>query len=176
MPNRDLPPFRDLRDFLDHLEAKGQLVRILEPVSVMHEITEIHRRVLRECGPALLFERAVQPDGRPAEMPVLVNLFGTTERVAWGLGVNRDGLRGLGESLAEMREPRPPQDLADAWSKLPIVRAALAMRPKDVRATGRTVLRGSSVDLARLPVQICWPGEPAPLITWRLPDAGARAR
>ncbi len=168
MPNRDLPPFRDLRDFLDHLEAKGQLVRIREPVSVMHEITEIHRRVLRECGPALLFERAVQPDGRPAEMPVLVNLFGTTERVAWGLGVNRDGLRGLGESLAEMREPRPPQDLADAWSKLPMVRAALAMRPKDVRATGRTVLTGSSVDLARLPVQICWPGEPAPLITWPL--------
>ncbi|NIX75915.1 UbiD family decarboxylase [Microvirga terricola] len=168
MPTRDLPLFSDLREFMTHLEAEGQLVRIREPVTVEHEITEIHRRVLQAHGPALLFERAIQPDGRPAEMPVLVNLFGTVERVAWGLGVHPTNLRDLGETLAELREPRPPQGLADAWSKLPLAKAAFAMRAKEVRSTMRTVLTGHDVDLGRLPVQICWPGEPAPLITWPL--------
>jgi len=168
MRNRDLPNFQDLRDFMTFLEERGRLVRIREPVSVVHEITEIHRRVLRENGPALLFETAVQPDGRAAEMPVLVNLFGTTERIAWGLGVEASGLRDLGEFLAELREPRPPQGLADTWRKLPLARAALAMRGKEVKGQPRTVLTGDAVDLGRLPVQICWPGEPAPLITWPL--------
>ncbi|MEE1609852.1 UbiD family decarboxylase [Microvirga sp. CF3016] len=168
MPCRDLPFFSDLRDFLAFLEAKEQLVRVRERVSVAHEITEIHRRVLRHHGPALLFEQAVQPDGRLAEMPVLVNLFGTVERVAWGLGVDPDGLRGLGEALAALREPRPPQTLVDAWSKLPLARAALSMRPRETSAGRRTVVTGGAVDLGRLPIQICWPGEPAPLITWPL--------
>jgi 4-hydroxy-3-polyprenylbenzoate decarboxylase len=168
MPHRDLPFFSDLRGFVAFLEARGQLVRVREPVSVAHQITEIHRRVLQEGGPALLFEHALQPDGRPAEVPVLVNLFGTVERVAWGLGVQPNGLRELGEVLAELREPRPPQNLADAWSKLPLARAALSMRPKETGGGQRTVLTGGSVDLGRLPVQICWPGEPTPLITWPL--------
>ncbi|KLK92952.1 3-octaprenyl-4-hydroxybenzoate carboxy-lyase [Microvirga vignae] len=168
MPQRDLPLFSDLRDFMDFLEAKGQLVRISEPISVAHEITEIHRRVLQANGPALLFERPIQPDGRPAEMPVLVNLFGTVERVAWGCGVHPEKLRDFGEALAELRDPRPPQGLADAWSKIPLARAALAMRSKEVKSTKRTILTGDSIDLGRLPVQICWPGEPSPLITWPL--------
>ncbi|MBM6582816.1 MULTISPECIES: UbiD family decarboxylase [Microvirga] len=168
MPRRDLPFFSDLWDFVAFLEARGQLVRIREPVSVAHEITEIHRRVLQEGGPALLFEQPLQPDGQVADMPILVNLFGTVERVAWGLGVQPNGLRELGEALAELREPRPPQSLTDAWSKLPLARAALSMRPKATGAGGRTVLLGDAVDLGRLPVQICWPGEPAPLITWPL--------
>lgn len=168
MSHRDLPLFSDLRDFIAFLESKGRLVRIREPVSLAHEITEVHRRVLRESGPALLFENAVQPDGRPAEMPILVNLFGTVERVAWGLGVQEDGLRGLGETLAELREPRPPQNLADAWGKIPLARAALAMRSKEVKGMRRTTWTGDAIDLGRLPVQICWPGEPAPLITWPL--------
>lgn len=168
MRSRDLPLFQDLRDFMTFLEARGHLVRIREPVSVVHEITEIHRRVLREHGPALLFERAVQPDGRPADMPILVNLFGTTERIAWGLGVDLGDLSDLGEMLAELREPRPPQDIADAWRKLPLARAALAMRAKEVKGLPRTILTDDAVDLGRLPVQICWPGEPAPLITWPL--------
>ena len=168
MSRRALPSFPDLAAFVAYLEARGQLVRIREPVSLAHEITEIHRRVLQDHGPALLFERAMKPDGAPAEMPVLVNLFGTVERVAWGLGVLPAHLRDLGEALAELREPRPPQNLADALSKLPLARAALSMRPKETGSGKRTVLREEAVDLGRLPVQICWLGEPAPLITWPL--------
>ena len=168
MLRRDLPFFSDLRDFMAFLEARGQLVRVREPVSVAHEITEIHRRVIQERGPALLFEQALQPDGRASEMPVLVNLFGTVERVAWGLGVQPGSLQSLGEALAELREPRPPQGLTDAWSKLPLARAALSMRPRQTGSEQRTLLTGGSVDLTRLPVQICWPGEPAPLMTWPL--------
>jgi 4-hydroxy-3-polyprenylbenzoate decarboxylase len=168
MPYRDLPPFSDLRAFVAFLEERDQLVRIREPVSVRHEITEIHRRVLQEGGPALLFEQAVQPDGQLAKMPVLVNLFGTVERVAWSLGVEPDGLRSLGQAIAELREPRPPQNLADAWSKIPLAKAALSMRPKEASGGKRMVLTEGDVDLGQLPIQICWPGEPAPLITWPL--------
>ena len=169
-PRRDLPPFRDLREFVAWLDAAGDLVRIAEPVSVVHDMTEIHRRVLRDDGPALLFERPVRADGRPSTMPVLVNLFGAVRRVAWGLGVEPKALPRLGEALAALRHPAPPADLKDAWSKLPLARAALAMRPKETLSppVQSEVLTGDAVDLSLLPAQLCWPGEPAPLITWPL--------
>lgn len=167
---RELPPFRNLCDFADYLEAEGQLVRISEPVSVVHEMTEIHRRVLRDHGPALLFEAPVLADGTRAAMPVLVNLFGARTRIAWGFGVAPQKLSEFGEHLAELREPRPPRHLPDVISKLPLARAALAMRPKTVTAAPvqDVIIKGDAIDLTRLPAQICWPGEPAPLITWPL--------
>jgi len=170
VPHRDLPPFRDLRSFMSHLEGMGRLVRIQQPVSVVHDMTEIHRRILRTEGPALLFEAPILPDGTASEMPVLVNLFGTKERTAWGFGVDPGGLSALGEMLAELREPRPPRNFADAMSKMPLVRAAMAMRPKTVHAppVQEIVWRGEQIDLTRLPAQMCWPGEPAPLLTWPL--------
>ncbi|OCK60084.1 3-octaprenyl-4-hydroxybenzoate carboxy-lyase [Bradyrhizobium sp. LMTR 3] len=170
VPRRDLPPFRDLRSFMSHLEREGRLVRIREPVSVVHDMTEIHRRTLRADGPALLFEAPIMPDGAPGEMPVLVNLFGTKERTAWGFGVDPAGLGALGEMLAELREPRPPRDFADAMSKIPLARAAMTMRPKTIHAppVQEIVWRGEQINLTRLPAQICWPGEPAPLLTWPL--------
>jgi 4-hydroxy-3-polyprenylbenzoate decarboxylase len=170
VPRRELPPFRDLRDFLVHLEGRGQLLRIRHPVSAVNEMTEIHRRVLLDHGPALLFEEVVKADGARSDMPVLVNLFGTVERVAWGLGVRPGSLPELGELLAELRQPRPPQGLGDALRKLPLARAALAMRPREAvnPPAQRVVRRGAAVDLGALPAQICWPGEPAPLLTWPL--------
>lgn len=131
MPIRDLTRFRDLSAFLSHLDANGQLRRIAEPVSVVHEITEIHRRVIADGGPALLFERPLLPDGTPSSMPLLTNLFGTVERVAWGLGVETKSLSALGGKLAELREPRPPRGLSEAWQALPLARAALSMRPRE---------------------------------------------
>ena len=170
VPQRDLPPFHDLRSFLSHLECMGRLVRIRQPVSVVHDMTEIHRRVLLANGPALLFEAPILPNGSPSEMPVVVNLFGTTERTAWGFGVDPARLGDLGNMLAELREPRPPRNFADAMSKVPLARAAMTMRPKTVHAppVQEVVWRGDQIDLTRLPAQICWPGEPAPLLTWPL--------
>lgn len=170
MLSRVKPPFPDLRAFIGYLESRGQLHRIRKPVSVVHDLTEIHRRVLHAGGPALLIENPIKADGRPSEMPILVNLFGTVERVAWGLGILPENLSRLGEALAEMREPAPPQSLTDALSKLPMAKAALAMRPKMAKSSPvqEVVLTGDAVDLGRLPVQIPWPGEPAPLITWGL--------
>ncbi|GAU82060.1 UbiD family decarboxylase [Bosea sp. BIWAKO-01] len=170
MPIRELPRFRDLRAFTAHLEAAGQLHRIAEPVSVVHEVTEIHRRVIAEDGPALLFERPVRPDGTVSPIPLLTNLFGTVERVAWGLGIRPDNLPALGRTLAELREPRPPRDLAEAWRALPLARAALSMRPREsARApVQERIFQGDAIDLTTLPVQVCWPGEPSPLITWPL--------
>jgi 4-hydroxy-3-polyprenylbenzoate decarboxylase len=167
---RDVPHFQDLHDFLGFIESKGQLRRIREKVSVVHDITEIHRRVLREEGPALLFERPVRADGVPSDVPLLTNLFGTIERVAWGFGVRQDRLRELGELMAELRAPRPPQSLVDAWRKLPLARAALATRPRtiSVAPVQECIATGDAIDLGMLPAQVCWPGEPAPLITWPL--------
>lgn len=170
MLTRDLPRFADLRAFTDHLDKTGQLRRISESVSVVHEITEIHRRVIADHGPALLFERPLRPDGSVSPTQLLTNLFGTVERVAWGLGIVPEHLPALGQALAELREPRPPRSLAEAWRALPLARAALSMRPREGRRAPvqDLVFRGDAIDLTALPVQICWPGEPAPLITWPL--------
>jgi 4-hydroxy-3-polyprenylbenzoate decarboxylase len=170
VPTRDLPPFRDLRTFLALLDSRGLLKRIAEPVSTVLDMTEIHRRVLHAGGPALLFEKPLLPDGTPSPIPVLVNLFGTVERVALGFGIEPTHLDRLGEELAALRDPTPPDGMKDALAKLPLLKAALSMRPKTVGAAPvqERVLTGDAVDLSRLPVQTCWPGEPAPLVTWPL--------
>lgn len=170
LPTRDLPPFRDLRAFLSLLEERGQLKRVAEPVSTVLDMTEIHRRVLLAGGPALLFERPILPDGTPSAVPVLTNLFGTVERVALGFGIEQANLDRLGEELAALRDPTPPENFADALSRLPLLKAALTMRPKTVGSAPvqQVVETGSAIDLTRIPVQTCWPGEPAPLVTWPL--------
>ena len=150
----------DLRGFIRLLEERGQLRRIRQPVSLVHEITEIHRRVLADGGPALLFEQPVDHEGKVREVPLLANLFGTRQRIEWGLGLETGGLPALGQKLAELREPRPPKSMAEAWGKLPLLKAALSMRPRNVSRAPvqETVLTGDAIDLARLPVQCCWPG------------------
>ncbi|MDP6404478.1 MAG: UbiD family decarboxylase [Alphaproteobacteria bacterium] len=162
--------YRSLRDFITRLENEGRLLRVAEPVSTVLEMTEIQTRLLAEQGPAVLFENAVGPAGEPCEMPVLVNLFGTVERVAWGMGREPGGLMELGEALAFMRQPTPPQGLREAADMLPLVKQALAMKPKRVSSgpVQEVVLEGDQADLGRLPIQTCWPGEPAPLISWPL--------
>lgn len=183
MPHRDLPAFADLPAFLALLEARGLLARVGEPVSTVLDMAEIHRRVLKAGGPALLFEKPVLADGSIAAHPVVVNLFGTVERVALGFGIEADGLDRLGDELAALRDPTPPEGVADALAKLPLLRAALSMRPKRTRrpsAQARVVV-GADVDLTRLPIQTCWPGEPAPLLTWGLavtrpPDTTSTSR
>jgi 4-hydroxy-3-polyprenylbenzoate decarboxylase len=167
---RHVPRFRELSDFLRFIESQGQLRRIREKVSVVHEITEIHRRVICDSGPVLLFEQPIKADGAPSGMPLVVNLFGTVERIAWGLGTMPERLEELGELMAELRAPRPPHSVKEAWHKLPLARAALATRPRtrSAAAVHDRLATGEAVDLGSLPAQICWPGEPAPLITWPL--------
>ena len=160
--------YHDLRDFIARLETMGELKRIATSVSPRLEMTEIADRVLRAGGPALLFER---PAG--GAMPVLANLFGTPRRVALGMGQDGDWkaqLREVGRTLAALKEPEPPKGLRDAWEKLPLLKQLLAMAPKVVSSAPcqETVVDGKDVDLARLPVQTCWPGDVAPLITWGL--------
>lgn len=178
MPIRDLPPFRSLRDFLDHLAVHGELACIGAPVSLVHEITEIHRRVLGFSGPALRFDCALDASGTAASMPVVVNLFGTVDRVAAGLGVKRKRLGELGGILAALRAPSPFGGFRDALRRWPLLRAAVATRARAVHgAPVQTIIqRCGDIKLGALPIQTCWPGEPAPLITWPLvitrpPDA-----
>jgi 4-hydroxy-3-polyprenylbenzoate decarboxylase len=179
MTFRELPPFRDLRAFTRYLEQERLLARVSEKVSLVHDMTELHRRVLVAGGPALLFDKAYGPQG-PASMPVLTNLFGTAERVAAGFGVAPSRIVELGEMLAALREPAPVDGLKDAMSRWPMVKAALSTRHNVVSrpACQAEIRRGDDIDLAKIPIQTCWPGEPAPLITWPLvitrpPDSDA---
>ncbi len=158
--------YQDLRDFIRILEKKGLLKRILQPVDPNLEMTEIADRTLRAEGPALLFENPVGSD-----IPVLANLFGTPERVALGMGAeNVEALRDVGKLLAFLKEPEPPKGLKDAWSKMPIFKQVLNMGPKQVSKAPcqQVVLEGDDVDLNQLPIQTCWPGDAAPLVTWPL--------
>ena len=158
--------YRDLRDFIDQLEQLGELKRIRLEVDPYLEMTEICDRTLRQGGPALLFEN---PKG--FDMPVLGNLFGTPKRVALGMGqTDISALGEVGELLACLKDPDPPKGFKDAFDKLPLFRQVLNMGPKVVKSAPcqEVVLTGDDIDLTRLPIQTCWPGDAAPLVTWPL--------
>ncbi|MCU7859292.1 MAG: UbiD family decarboxylase, partial [Candidatus Thiodiazotropha sp. (ex Lucinoma kastoroae)] len=158
--------YKDLRDFIQQLESRGELKRIQTEVDPNLEVTEICDRTLRRGGPALLFEKV---KGSP--YPLLGNLFGTPERVAMGMGEEHvESLREVGKLLAFLKEPDPPKGMKDAWDKLPVFRKVLDMAPKELRnAPCQAVSQeGDAVDLTQLPIQTCWPEDAAPLITWGL--------
>ena len=158
--------YRDLRDFLAQLEARGELKRIAVEVDPRLEMTEICDRVLKAGGPALLFEN---PKGHT--MPVLGNLFGSVQRVAAGMGQDSvQALRAVGQQLAELKAPEVPRGFKDAWDKIPILKQLLTMSPRVVNSAPcqEVVWEGAAVDLGRLPIQTCWPDDAAPLITWGL--------
>ncbi|MDO9188386.1 MAG: UbiD family decarboxylase, partial [Sulfurimicrobium sp.] len=158
--------YHDLRDFIAQLEQQGELRRITAEVDPRLEMTEICDRVLRAEGPAILFEN---PKGH--SIPVLANLFGTPQRVAMGMGEDSvEALREVGKLLAFLKEPEPPKGLKEAWDKLPIFKQVLNMAPKELSSAPcqDVVWEGKDVDLAKLPIQTCWPGDVAPLITWGL--------
>jgi 4-hydroxy-3-polyprenylbenzoate decarboxylase len=158
--------YRDLREFIQQLEAQGELKRITASVDPKLEMTEIADRVLRAEGPALLFEN---PKG--SSTPVLANLFGTPRRVALGMGQESVGaLREVGRLLAYLKEPEPPKGFRDAFEKWPVLKNVLNMSPKVRRNAPcqEVVLEGDQVDLSQWPIQTCWPGDAGPLITWGL--------
>ncbi|MBY4676917.1 4-hydroxy-3-polyprenylbenzoate decarboxylase [Marinobacterium arenosum] len=160
------PKYKDLRDFIQMLEARGELKRIKQEIDPVLEMTEICDRTLRAGGPALLFEN---PKGY--DYPVLGNLFGTPERVALGMGEESvEALREVGKVLAQLKEPEPPKGMKDAWQKLPVFKQVLNMGPKVVKSAPcqEHVIEGEAVDLSKLPIQTCWPGDAGPLVTWPL--------
>ena len=160
--------YKDLRNFIEKLEQDGDLIRVKTPVSTHLEMTEIQTRVIRDKGPAILFENVIKPDGTKSSIPVLVNLFGTTNRVAKGIKRNPSELRQVGEELAMMRQPEPPKGIKDSARFIKLAKNVLTMKPKNVRSAPvqEIVLTGDYIDLNKLPIQGCWPNEPAPLITW----------
>ena len=156
----------DLRSFISLLEQQGELVRIKQEVDPNLEMTEISDRTLCAKGPALLFEN---PKGY--SMPVLCNLFGTPKRVAIGMGQDSvAALRDVGELLAFLKQPEPPKDLRDLWDKRHDFKQVLNMPVKSVKKAPcqDIVIEGDQVDLGQIPIQTCWPGDVAPLITWPL--------
>ena len=158
--------YNDLRDFISQLEKQGLLKRISVEVDPYLEITEICDRTLKQQGPALLFENV-----KNSSVPILANLFGTTQRVAMGMGEESiDALREVGKLLAFLKEPDPPKGLKDAWDKMPIFKQVLNMAPKVIKkaACQEIVFEKEDVDLDTIPIQTGWPGDVAPLITWGL--------
>jgi 4-hydroxy-3-polyprenylbenzoate decarboxylase len=185
--------YRSLRDFIARLEKTGRLKRVTEPVSPYLEMTEIGQRLIKENGPAVLFENVIEarpggrdshepPEARSMEnsgefsesikknIPVLINLFGTIERIAWGVGREPHELREVGKTLAFLRQPEPPGGWKEAFEMLPLLKTVFAMKPKTVSKAPcqEVVLQGDEIDLSKLPIQTCWPGDAGPLITWPL--------
>jgi 4-hydroxy-3-polyprenylbenzoate decarboxylase len=157
--------YQDLRDFIAQLEAQSLLKRIDYPISPFLEMTSVSDRVLQAGGPALLFTHS------SLSMPVLTNLFGTVQRVALGMGAdNLEALRELGQLLAFLKEPEPPKGFKDALQKFPLIKHAYHMAPKVISSAAcqEVVYEFDEVDLNALPIQTCWPGDVAPLITWGL--------
>lgn len=165
---RTLPPHPNLRSFLHWCASSDALLTINEPVSIQHQMTAVHRKVLESNGPVLRFETPVLDSGRYSATPVVTNLFGTEERVAAGLGIPLDKVGELGAFLAALRSPSPPDGMRDTLSRWPMLKAALATRPKVIKSAPvqEVVLKGDDVDLAAIPVQTHWPGDAGPLITW----------
>jgi 4-hydroxy-3-polyprenylbenzoate decarboxylase len=158
--------YKNLRDFIDQLEAQGELIRIKTTVDPNLEMTEICDRTLRAQGPALLFEN---PTGH--SVPVLANLFGTPKRVAMGMGKDSvEALREVGKVLAMLKEPEPPKGMKDALSKIPLLKQVFNMSPKVVKKADcqQQQFTGDDIDLANYPIQTCWPGDAGPLVTWPL--------
>ena len=164
-------PYDSLRDFIARLESTGRLKRVSVPVDPELEATEIQTRLIAEGGPAVLLEKPVsRRTGKAYKHPMLVNLFGTVERVAWGMDREPDQLRQVGETLAFLKQPEPPGGWKEALEMLPLVKTVLAMKPKTAGygPVQDVVLTGDQIDLGDFPIQGCWPNEPAPLITWPL--------
>jgi len=161
-----MPSFVDLREFINELEKRGDLVRITAEVDPNLEMTEIADRTLRGGGPALLFEN---PKG--SQIPVLANLFGTEKRVALGMGEESvEALRDVGELLAYLRQPDPPRGFRDLVDKAPLLKKILTMGPNVVKNAPcqQVTYSREDVDLYQLPIQTCWPGDVGPLVTWPL--------
>jgi 4-hydroxy-3-polyprenylbenzoate decarboxylase len=157
---------KDLRDFIEQLEQLGELKRIKQEIDPYLEMTEICDRTLKAQGPALLFEKV-----KGSDIAVLGNLFGTPRRVAFGMGEeNVEALREVGKLLAFLKEPDPPKGMKDAWQKMPVFKQVLNMAPKLVKKAvcQEIIIEKDDVDLSRIPIQTCWPGDAAPLITWGL--------
>ncbi len=159
-----LPPFPSLGSFLSFLEDKDEIHTVDAPISMRFEVTELHRKIIAKGGPALRLSHALNERSEAAAFPVITNLFGTRQRVAWGLGTDPEGLASLGELLAWMRSPKPPRDLRQARLLLPAARNALHARPRIVAAPRGW--REAAPDFSQLPVQACWPDDAGPLITW----------
>ena len=164
--------YSDLRDFIQSLERIGELRRVKTPVAAALEMTALADACLKRGGPALLLEQPIASGKKePPAHPALINLFGTTRRVALGMGAEDSAsLREIGRLLSLLKEPEAPKGLKDAWDKLPMLKQIYSMTPKVVRGAPcqQEVLEGSHVDLHRFPVQTCWPGDAGPLITWGL--------
>ncbi|MDO5620285.1 MAG: UbiD family decarboxylase [Paracoccus sp. (in: a-proteobacteria)] len=163
---RTLPIFTDLRAFLEWNQGRGQVLRLSDPLSVRHEMTAVQLAALRTGGPVLRFDAATLPDGRPAGMPVVTNLFATPDRVAAGMGLTLDQVPDFGAFLAALRSPPPLEGMRDALSRWPMLRAALATRPRLLRHGPVQQNVTEAPDLTALPIQTPWPDDGGPLITW----------
>ena len=159
--------YDSLRDFIVSLENRGLLKRVETEVSTDLEMTEIQTRLLAEKGPAVLFNNPVGKNRERYNIPVLINLFGTVERVALGMQRAPKQLREVGKMLAYLRQPEPPAGIGDAVQKLPLLKSVMAMRPKNVSAAPcqELVFKGENIDLMQYPIQTCWPNEPCLLYT-----------
>ncbi|XAL99369.1 UbiD family decarboxylase [Phycisphaeraceae bacterium D3-23] len=176
-------PYASLREFVDALDAAGELHRVAEPVSCMLEVSAIADRVSKSAaanvsgnaekfdplhhtlgGKALLFENVTLPDGARSEVPLLINAFGSYRRVEMALGCEQGGLQQIADKVEQLVKPEPPTGLMNKMKK-GLELAKIAQLPPKVVKSGRcqeVVVQGDDIDLLKLPVIQCWPDDGDP--------------
>ena len=161
--------YKSLREFIKVLKSKKLLVEINHSIDSNLEITELHKKVLHSHGPALLLNNVIHK-GKKSDIPILVNLFGTVERIALGMNTDIKGIKKIGEELAILRQPMPPAGFKEAFSMLPLAKKLLTMKPNIVKKASchEVVITGDDIDLNIIPMQKCWPEDAGPLMTWPL--------
>ncbi len=159
---------KSLQDFLNVLKQNNELLETYEELSTNLELTEIQKRLLLSGKQAMLCHNVINENGIKSQYPVLINLFCNKNRFSLGLNQNKDNIKELGELLAFLRQPKPPSSFKEAFSSLPILKRVMAMSSKQIKKapSQEIIYKGKDVNLDILPIQTCWPNEPAPLITW----------
>src|SRR2546426_12478025 len=161
-------PLDNLRAFVGAIERAGELARVERPVSADKEMTEIADRCMKSPGggPALVFQHPTLVQGGPSRYPVAVNLFGSDRRMALALGV--ECLDEIGERIAALLNLKVPDTLFGKLAMLPQLAEVAKFPPKTIGGRApcqATVLREADVNLADLPIPICWPEDGGPYIT-----------
>ncbi|MFZ3071620.1 MAG: UbiD family decarboxylase, partial [Thermodesulfobacteriota bacterium] len=166
--------FYDLREFIETLKQKGLLKVIRPEVDPALEISEIIDRLVKKGGPAVMFEKV-----KGYDMPVVANLYGTRYRVNLGLETDEEELKKVGEFIAFLQRPKPPEGIWEALKNIPLFSSILTLGPKTLWSgpCQEVILTGDDADLSKFPIIKCWPGDVSPLITWPLvvtqaPDGG----
>jgi 4-hydroxy-3-polyprenylbenzoate decarboxylase len=154
--------WRTLKRWMTHLEDRGELIRIKRPVDVVYEAGAIADLLVKNDGPAVVFEQPRLANGTISPMPLAMNLFGSHDRTLRALGAKHE--TSIGDRMVAMMKPDIGAMTKRPWTALPLARDAFAMPPKKKRKGASQRVR-LPLDLTSLPIPKTWPMDGGHFVT-----------